>query len=130
MLNVEATPRGTDIFSLGRNRLAWLQERQQVLAGNIANADTPDYAPRDVSPFQAALGQFDVSLARTDEQHMNLGEDGSDIEVRPEAERSLDGNRVSLDHEMEQVATVNDQQHLVVNLYGKYMNMFQTALGR
>lgn len=31
---------------------------------------------------------------------------------------------------MEQVADVNDQQHLAVNVYSKYLSMFQTALGK
>ena len=33
------------IFSMLRTRMQWPQERQRVLAENVANADTPKYRP-------------------------------------------------------------------------------------
>ena len=38
------------ILSMLRTRMQWHQERQQVLAENVANADTPNYRPRDLAP--------------------------------------------------------------------------------
>src|SRR3546814_14076552 len=38
------------LFSLLGKRMDWLGQRQKVLAQNIANADTPDYVPRDLKP--------------------------------------------------------------------------------
>ncbi|MHA1152522.1 MAG: flagellar basal body protein, partial [Alphaproteobacteria bacterium] len=37
--------------------MEWLSQRQKVLADNIANADTPNYQPRDLNPseFQRIL---------------------------------------------------------------------------
>lgn len=130
MRNTDTTSTsGTNLFALGQDRLNWLQARQQVLAGNIANADTPDYKPKDVSPFEAALGQFDITLVATQPGH--FGVSTSDTSVREvDSESSLDGNQVSLDQQMEQVADVNDQQHLAVNIYGEYMSMFKTVLGK
>ena len=45
------------IFSMLRSRMEWHQERQRVLAENVANADTPNYRPLDLAPpnFQQAL---------------------------------------------------------------------------
>src|ERR1700693_1455665 len=42
----------TDIpmLSMLRTRLQWSQERQRVLAENVANADTPSYRARDLVP--------------------------------------------------------------------------------
>ena len=39
-------------------RLSWLGERQQVLANNVANADTPGYRARDLKAlsFKKVLG--------------------------------------------------------------------------
>ena len=37
------------ILSMLRTRLQWSQERQRVLAENVANADTPSYRARDRS---------------------------------------------------------------------------------
>ena len=36
------------ILSMLRTRLNWNQERQKVLAENVANSDTPNYRERDV----------------------------------------------------------------------------------
>lgn len=43
--------RAPDLLKLTERRMAWLETRQRVLAGNIANADTPGYQPRDVRSF-------------------------------------------------------------------------------
>ena len=63
------------ILSMLRTRLQWSQERQRVLAENVANADTPNYRARDLAPpkFEApaagsAAPVTTVSLARTDER--------------------------------------------------------------
>ncbi|CAA9227005.1 MAG: Flagellar basal-body rod protein FlgB, partial [uncultured Acetobacteraceae bacterium] len=44
-----------DLLQLTERRMAWLEARQRVLAGNIANADTPGYQPRDVRSFASVL---------------------------------------------------------------------------
>ena len=37
-----------NIFDMIGKRMEWLSQRQRVLAGNIANADTPEYVPLDI----------------------------------------------------------------------------------
>ena len=39
------------LFEMLTRRMSWLNERQKVLAQNIANADTPHYVPRDLEPL-------------------------------------------------------------------------------
>ena len=46
------------IFSMLRSRMQWHQERQRVLAQNVANSDTRDYQPRDLNPH-ASLVKYD-----------------------------------------------------------------------
>ena len=56
-----------------KQRLEWLGQRQQVLAGNIANADTSGYVPRDLRPlaFRDAVNrEKQVRLAATDARHL------------------------------------------------------------
>ena len=36
------------LFSMLRTRMQWHQDRQQVLADNVANADMPKFRPRDL----------------------------------------------------------------------------------
>ena len=38
------------ISSMLRTRMQWHQERQRLLAENVANADTPNYRARDLAP--------------------------------------------------------------------------------
>ncbi|MDN6042205.1 MAG: flagellar basal body protein, partial [Acetobacter sp.] len=63
---------GTDLLGLAERRLTWLEKRQSVLAGNVANADTPGYVAKDVSPFQGVLqNQMAVTLAQTEPGHLS-----------------------------------------------------------
>ena len=51
-----ATPARSPI-ELAETRLRWLDRRQEVLARNISNADTPGYRARDVTPFAQILAR-------------------------------------------------------------------------
>ncbi len=56
------------IFSMLRTKLHWNQERQRLLAENVANADTPEFKPSDLAPpdFGArSSGVAPVTLLRT-----------------------------------------------------------------
>ena len=48
------------IFSMLRTRMQWNQERQQLLAENISNANTPKFKPRDLAP-PPIRPQFDLA---------------------------------------------------------------------
>ncbi len=104
----------TDIFSLAEKRLDWIGQRQSVLAQNIANANTPGYVARDVTPFSEIL-------AGTTQQTGG---------VAVTAARSLDGNAVVLDEQLEKVAETDTAHQLAANLYKKYVSLFKTAIGR
>ena len=40
------------ILSMLRTRMQWHQERQRVLAENVANSDTPKFRPRDLKELK------------------------------------------------------------------------------
>ena len=54
------------ILSMLRTRMQWHQERQRVLAENVANAETPRYRARDLAPpnFASTLQRVSISMAR------------------------------------------------------------------
>ena len=121
---------GTDIMDLAATRLGWLDDRQRVLARNIANSDTPGYVPRDEQSFDKSLANVQVEPVQTNPMHLSGSSDtASTVTMRPR-QRSIDGNAVSLDEEMTKVADTDTQQRLVTSLYGKYMGMYSTALGK
>jgi flagellar basal-body rod protein FlgB len=81
--------------------------RLELLASNLANADTPNYKARDID-FRAALGQAQqgetVSIRRTHAAHLSDGASGLGMEpqYRVPNQPSLDGNTV--DPQLEQAA--------------------------
>jgi flagellar basal-body rod protein FlgB len=91
--------------------------RQEVLASNLANSDTPNYKARDVD-FAAALraaqgaGGGSLGLARTDAAHLGatggaLGNGA--IKYRAATQPSLDGNTV--DPDIERAAFTENAMH-------------------
>ena len=94
------------------NALDYRAARQDMIASNIANADTPFYRPRDIS-FEDALANKaadlqkkpndSLSLAQTDSNHIPLQNEKSDYRAttffRDGHMARNDGNSVDLDVE-------------------------------
>ena len=83
--------------------------RQQLLAGNIANADTPNYKAVDIDfskALQAAVGpDTPVGLNRTAAGHLQAKESnplGARTQYRQSSQPSIDGNTVDMDVERTQ----------------------------
>ncbi len=88
-------------------------ERQQILASNIANADTPNYKARDID-FNSALKQAmsappaaQDALLKTSPKHLGgtvagTTASGGPLLYRNAAQGSVDGNTVDMDVERTQ----------------------------
>ena len=64
-------PEAIGLFDLAERRLAWADQRQAVLAENIANVNTPGYKPRDLRSFAATLDNASaVTPVRTQPNHL------------------------------------------------------------
>jgi flagellar basal-body rod protein FlgB len=110
---------GVIVVSKLDNALAFQQQalslranRQQVLAANIANADTPNYKARDFD-FSAALkdavagrSSGDLPLKTTAGRHLQGGSENTMARLmyRKENQSSVDGNTVDMDIERAQFA--------------------------
>jgi flagellar basal-body rod protein FlgB len=116
-------------MALAERRLAWLEQRQQVLAQNIAHADTPGYRPRDLGAFAQLLDKAAPALARTSDRHLDV-RGGSAARPDRRAETSPDGNGVSLDREALRVAETDQAHGLALGLHRRWAAMFRTVLGR
>lgn len=90
--------------------LSLRQQRQEVIANNIANADTPNFKARDIN-FSAELQRASASLngatqpAKTHAGHLQLGANNSvqaSLQYRTPAQSRLDGNTVDMDIERTQ----------------------------
>jgi flagellar basal-body rod protein FlgB len=132
----------TDIplLSMLRERMGWLNQRQDVLTQNVANVDTPGFVARDLKPqdFSHELQQAQSpmrtagQLAVTDPRHISLTSTTSgpfqNYEVR-DAEANPNGNSVSLEQEMIKVSDTQAQFQAATNLYAKTITMMKTAIG-
>jgi flagellar basal-body rod protein FlgB len=124
------------ILSMLRTRMHWHQERQRVLAENVANADTPSFRPRDLAPLDfgrqvdKATGQ--LSLALTSPQHLAgpaaAGQFATEKQGRHDVRPA--GNAVNLEDEMMKVASNQMDYQAAVSLYSRSMGLFRTALGK
>lgn len=94
-------------LSFHRTALNVQAYRQQLLASNIANADTPNYKARDIdfrAALKGALAQRtdSVPMATTQVAHIPAT-NGSPFEgltgYRTELQSSVDGNTVNMDVE-------------------------------
>jgi flagellar basal-body rod protein FlgB len=96
-------------------------QRTEVLATNLANADTPNYRARDVD-FRAALAAAGspasgVKLAATNPGHLSAGtgaKQTADLKYRVPLAPSLDGNTV--DVQLEQAAFAQNAVHFQATL--------------
>ena len=111
------TKPGVVVVSKIDNTLSFQQQalglrafRQQILAGNIANSDTPNYKARDfdfstvLKAAVAGLGGGNLSLATTDSRHLSGSADASPARLmyRVPVQASADGNTVEMDVERAQ----------------------------
>lgn len=127
------------IFSMLRERMAWLNQRQSVLSQNVANADTPGYVARDLKPLdfsqelQSANMMKAASLTITNPRHIAVKPSSdSDFSATdtPDVEANPNGNTVSLEQEMIKVSDTQMQFQAAANLYGKAMSLMKTAIGQ
>jgi flagellar basal-body rod protein FlgB len=122
------------VFSMLRTRMQWHQERQKVLADNVANAETPNFRPHDlvelkfdsVGPKSPTAG-----LVRTDLAHQASAEadpaftrTDTGFELRPA------GNAVNLEDEMMKVASNQMDFQTASLLYTKGLGLLKIAVGK
>ena len=119
------------ILGMLRTRMQWQQQRQQVLAQNVANADTPNYHPMElVAPkSQVANAAFaPLQLTRDDPGQLQGLSDPTSFagnhqqyEVRPA------GNAVTLEDEMMKVAENQMDFQTATQLYTHSLSLIKLA---
>lgn len=110
-----------------QSALGYHRERHSVLAGNIANLDTPGYRPVDLARTSAA----DAALAVTSTGHISnasVGEytttfdDGGSLQ-------GADGNAVSLERELAKIDANRTRYSTVSELVSRRLVMLRYAAG-
>jgi flagellar basal-body rod protein FlgB len=125
------------LFDLASRQAEWLSVRQQVVATNIANANTPKYQARDVSPFEAVMqstGQ-NMGMAKTNPAHFGASSMSDNIElIKPDVSNEMgvqeSGNTVALANEMTKTGEIKRQYELSTNLVKSFHRMMLMTVKR
>lgn len=137
------------LFSMLRSRIGYLNQRQQLIAQNVANASTPGFMPSDLKPFKVDSGRTGggSTLALTQVAHGAFGSSTGMIALAggsapgpglggaksygavaaPDDETKLDGNRVGLEDQMLKMNETRADYEAAVGLYQKAMSFIQMA---
>jgi flagellar basal-body rod protein FlgB len=122
------------LFDFNATALRVRAQRQEILAANIANADTPNYKARDIdfasslkkaleanvsnaANNAAASSNGNITLSTSHAKHIPGGNSGiseADLLYRPLIQGSVDGN--SVDGEVERTAFVDNAIHYEANI--------------
>jgi flagellar basal-body rod protein FlgB len=127
------------VFAMLKSRLTYLADRQQMIAQNVANSDTPGYTPKDLKPFQipgaaGALALAPVATTLTSPMHLSppaTGQaSGAKPVASPDSETTLNGNSVVLEEEMMKMGQSRTEYDAAVTFYEQSLALIQTAAKR
>ncbi|MBL6933344.1 MAG: flagellar basal body rod protein FlgB [Rhodospirillales bacterium] len=125
------------LFGMVKNRLNWLGQRQEVLAQNIANSDTPKYRPSDLRPYNfkelVRNEAAQLNLEATGQNHIQgirrrIRDFSAEVERKP-FETAPNGNSVVLEEQMGKINETQISHDLTTQLYKKHLNMIRMAIG-
>ncbi|MEM9421421.1 MAG: flagellar biosynthesis protein FlgB [Pseudomonadota bacterium] len=102
------------ILDVARSMVSHATERQVVIAENIAHATTPNYKARDIASFQDVFTRGVSSDAEVDRTQA----------VRP------NGNSVSLETQVMNLAETRGQHEMGLALWEQTLGLYRAALGR
>jgi flagellar basal-body rod protein FlgB len=131
------------VFAALKNRMNYLADRQQVIAQNVANSDTPGYTPKDLKPFtlpgqggQGPLAMTPVATATlTSPMHLAPQQQsglspGQKPVASPDSETTLNGNSVVLEDEMVKMQQARTDYDAAVSFYEQSLALIQQAAKR
>ncbi len=122
-----------DVFSLGARQSSWLLARQEVVARNVANSNTPGYKTADLKPFEATLQSASLQLAVTSPKHFATSESPVPAPVDQKADNAevyYSGNDVSEEMEMAKAGEISRAYSLNTSVVKAFNGMvLQAAKG-
>ena len=122
-----------DTIRMAKAMSAHAGQRARLVAGNVANADTPGYLSRDLTPFSETYRNAAANPMRaTRAGHLTTWGGGA-TDARTVQERSglsPNGNSVSLEKEMVRTAGIRREHEISLAVYRSSLNLLRGALGR
>jgi flagellar basal-body rod protein FlgB len=129
---------GIKLMQMMQTKMAYLSEKQDVLAQNIANADTPGFEAkkmRNLDFERMALAEARRLQLRGSSSGTSLEGARHTQEFRQDKQRKTYEttpveNNIALEEQMAMVAMNNLEYTTVTNLYTKTSGMFRIAMGQ
>ena len=119
------------VLKLAAQRTDWLSTRQTLIAGNVANANTPGYRATDLQPFSSVLDATQVSMTTTNPMHMTPSDQeltaAHVVETDP-TDETMSGNTVRLENEMIKLGDVNRDYTMGTNIKRALHQMMMSVL--
>jgi flagellar basal-body rod protein FlgB len=122
------------LFKMIAQRMAYIGQRQKVLAQNVANANTPSYQARDLKPLnfkdQISRELHRVTPAMTQPNHLPPVTAPEPFEAQKQKrpyETSLDKNGVVLEEQAVKISNNAGDFQTTTAIYRKYLSMFKMA---
>jgi len=111
-----------------QSALTYHRERHTVLAGNVANLDTPGFRPRDLervtanAPEQLATTEPGHIATETTSDYVTSYDDGGALQ-------GTDGNAVSLERELSKIDANRARYATAAELVSRRLAMLRYAAG-
>ena len=126
-----------DLMKMMQRKMGYHAERQDLLANNVAQIDTPGFTPVDIKTpdFEKMVTPpgGKLKMATTDGQHFLSGPRASGAyrtnEMKDTYQITPMENSSSVEEQMMMVAENQMEYQKVSNLYTKMTRMFKTAIG-
>ncbi len=126
-----------NLFKLMKMKMDYHSQRQDVIARNLANIDTPGEQARDLKPLDfnrlVSAESHRLEIRATSPNHIQQGTKKAgtfrDEESRKTYETTPVKNNIVLEEQSAKLAENQMEYQKVTNLYGKVSMMFKTAIG-
>jgi len=120
------------IMGLLARKMAYLNQKEAVLAQNVANVDTPGYKQRELKEFSFgdAMKKVGTGLRVTNNKHIVPASmsgvnaqtfESKDVDILP------NGNSVDLEKQMMEVSKTAMDYQTMTSVYRKMVSMFKLA---
>lgn len=126
---------GFNMMGTAKALMAHAARRQVLVAGNVANADTPGYRAVDLQGFDKVMasgGRSDpLQMTATRVKHLTGASWHGGMALEDVGrEASPNGNTVSLEDEMFRQADIRREHDLALAVYNAGLGLSRTATGR
>lgn len=124
-----------DILRVARGLASHATERQTIVSRNIANADTPGYKAKDLTPFAQTYtntgpDRFVMKATRAGHLQPEYRPHQSSVEIDSAfGAESPNGNTVSLEDQMMRSVEIRHHHELALGVYKKSLDILRTSIG-